>query len=132
MHLKIFCWQEVKEESILVSQNRIFEQSKAIVPLMRKLNETNDKASKKKTTASHSRNAQAHNSLCNIPHLTKSVNTEISLELFSTIGHGDYSSVNAINKLIAFLVVFTGRQLNGFSPSLKTQLISIGFVNPQF
>lgn len=97
---------------------------------MRQLNETNDTASKKKTTASHSRNAQAHNSLCNIPHLTKSVNTEISLELFTTIGHGDYSSVNAINNLIAFLVVFIHKQLSGFHPSHKTQP-STRLVNPR-
>lgn len=96
---------------------------------MRQLNETNDTASKRKTTASHSRNARAHNSLCNIPHLTKPVNTEISLELFTTIGHGDYSSVNAINKLTAFLVVFIHRQLNAHA-SCKTQP-SKGFVNPR-
>lgn len=130
MHLKIFAGKKLKKKVILASQNRIFQQSKAILPLMRQLNETNDTASKKKTTASHSRNAQAHNSLCNIPHLTKSVNTEISLELFTTIGHGDYSSVNAINKLIAFLVVFIHKQLSGFHRSYKTQP-STRLVNPR-
>lgn len=127
---KYFVGKKLKKKVILASQNRISEQSKAILPLMRQLNETNDTASKKKTTASHSRNAQAHNGLCNIPHLTKWVNTEISLELFTTIGHGDYSLVNATNKLIAFVVVFIHRQLNGFHPSCKTQP-STGFVNPR-
>lgn len=127
---KSFVGKKFKKKVILASRNRISEQSKAILPLMKQLNETTDTASTKKTTASHSRNAQAHNSLCNIPHLTKSVNTEISLELFTTIGHGDYSSVNAINKLTAFLVVFIHRQLNGFHPSCKTQA-STGFLNPR-
>lgn len=68
----------------------------------------------KKHTASHSRNAQAHNSLCNILHLSKPVNTEISLEMFIKIDCGARGSVNATNQLLAYFVFFTCRQANRF------------------